>query len=606
MEPGPGEFDELIQRYLDDSLTAEERVRLGELVKTNPELARRLAFASKLEVLTSHLLKSKPLAAAPPERSAEKRGAPDSIRKPPTRRWVRRRFSRQGPTTWVPALAAAGVLFVVVVLFTLRSTAPPKPTGGPEGSVGREAGKDPRPREDAGQDQARRKAQEDRARAEQLRMEAEARLASLRREGDRLSDERKKAQESQEEDLRKKADEAFSEIVRKMKSEEERVAKLREAEEAARRALAKTTPEPTPRQEHLTRAAVARVERLEGEVYRITSAGKTPAKVGEDLLSGQGIETAGEKSLAIVRFSDQTRVETVGTAEVKEIKAERGKHLFMVRGEIRADVARQPQGQPMVIATPHGEATVLGTTLRIIVDPDPKKGMRLEVEEGKVQLKNLAGKAVMVESGHYAVAATGVELAAKRLPIDEILLLPKQGRLVGGGWKKMKDDRASSGEALEILKIPDLPKIEDFLAYAKAVHVTFTFDVDAEKDYYVWIRGACASPERLRSQDALHLDLPGGLINAASYAEFGLNSGYFQGYSGREGYWWIGGDADLNPPNPRPDDVRPTTVRFTQPGRKAARLFASEVPMRVDAIWLSATQKTRPADTQQGPAGRRN
>jgi hypothetical protein len=58
---------------------------------------------------------------------------------------------------------------------------------------------------------------------------------------------------------------------------------------------------------------------------------------------------------------------------------------------------------------------VVGTTLRLYVDPDPKKGTRLEVEEGKVELKNLAGKTVYVESGHYAVAGVGVELVTRKL-----------------------------------------------------------------------------------------------------------------------------------------------------------------------------------------------
>jgi hypothetical protein len=48
------------------------------------------------------------------------------------------------------------------------------------------------------------------------------------------------------------------------------------------------------------------------------------------------------------------------------------------------------------------------------VDPDPKKGTRLDVEEGKVELRNVSQKSVSVESGRYVVAAAGVDFVARR------------------------------------------------------------------------------------------------------------------------------------------------------------------------------------------------
>src|SRR5262249_10104879 len=70
--------------------------------------------------------------------------------------------------------------------------------------------------------------------------------------------------------------------------------------------------------------------------------------------------------------------------------------------------------QPMVFASSYGEATVLGTTLRLSIDPDPKEGMRLDVEEGKVRLTRKAdGKMVEVLSGHYAIAAVGSTMSSR-------------------------------------------------------------------------------------------------------------------------------------------------------------------------------------------------
>src|SRR6185436_1145641 len=69
---------------------------------------------------------------------------------------------------------------------------------------------------------------------------------------------------------------------------------------------------------------------------------------------------------ATLRYVDQTRLEIKAGTEIQELRTEKGKRITILKGEIRAVVAKQPKGQPLVIATPHGEATVLGTTLRII------------------------------------------------------------------------------------------------------------------------------------------------------------------------------------------------------------------------------------------------
>jgi len=54
------------------------------------------------------------------------------------------------------------------------------------------------------------------------------------------------------------------------------------------------------------------------------------------------------------------------------------------------------------------------------------------------------------------------------------------------------------------------------------------------------------------------------------------------------GYGWVGGDAD------GANDEPPVVVRFARSGVQTVRLIASEVPMRIDSILISAAQKTRP------------
>lgn len=172
-----------------------------------------------------------------------------------------------------------------------------------------------------------------------------------------------------------------------------------------------------------SRPDVATLELVEGEVYSTTPAARSLAKAGDVVGPGCGIETMGKGSRAVLKFSDLTRVEAGPNTDIRQSRSEdlrsrakgaSGKHLSMARGVVKAQVSKQPQDSPMLFATPHAEAKVLGTSLRIVVGPGDAGSTRLEVEEGKVRLRNPAGDAVEVTGGHYAVAATGARLTSSR------------------------------------------------------------------------------------------------------------------------------------------------------------------------------------------------
>jgi len=181
------------------------------------------------------------------------------------------------------------------------------------------------------------------------------------------------------------------------------------------------TPEPS---KAVTTVVVAILNRFEGEVYVVAGPGRTPAKAGQELRQGEGVECRGLRSWALLSYPDRTRLEIEGDTVVRELlPREPGKGLRVAvdRGAVRAEVAKQPAGQPMLFETPHGEAKVVGTILRLQVDADPKKGTRLDVEEGKVELRNAAGKSLMVETGHFAIATPGAAPVSKRFPKEEFI-----------------------------------------------------------------------------------------------------------------------------------------------------------------------------------------
>lgn len=218
----------------------------------------------------------------------------------------------------------------------------------------------------------------------------------------------------------------------------------------------KAAPVPEP-VKPVTEVTIAALQRVEGEVFVVNGGSRIAAKAGQDLRNGDGLECRGAHSWAILGYPDRTRVEVEGNTVVREFlgrQTGKGLRIVVEKGAVKAEVAKQPVGQPMLFVSAHGQATVLGTTLRIVVDADPKKGMRLEVEEGKVELANLAGRTVVVETGHFAVAVAGASPASRRLPKEEVLLSldledGKKPTVVGKGAVERGPDRrlCLAGEA---------------------------------------------------------------------------------------------------------------------------------------------------------------
>lgn len=307
------------------------------------------------------------------------------------------------------------------------------------------------------------------------------------------------------------------------------------------------------------------------------------AGVGTPLVSGQAVEGP-----ALVRFTDGTKVDLgPGTSLGEIVEDGTGKRIALTTGAILSDVVKQPAGKPLLVTTPHAVARVIGTVFRLSVDG---RSTRLEVRDGKVQLRRTAdNRTVDVAAGSFAVAGDSVDLAAKPSPIDDILLTPAQGEIGGTEWRAVADPAASTGIALEVLRTTNRQPHKQL---ADSARVTYVFRADAGRDYYVWVRGFAPSKNDPIKHDAVVLEFVDGKAAEREGPSKGLAGGpanaLFNGFMHAPGYWWVGGDADAK------NDEPPVVVRFSRPGLQTVRLYASEVPMRVDSIWISATQKTRP------------
>jgi hypothetical protein len=177
-------------------------------------------------------------------------------------------------------------------------------------------------------------------------------------------------------------------------------------------------PAPAPRApEAPTAVAAAVAERVHGPAERLRAGARSPLRAREGVAAEDGVETGVEASV-LLTYPDGTRVTlSPGTLLARVADPGRGKVLRLSKGTLTVEAARQPADAPMILETPLAEARVLGTTLRLTVVPGERGSTRLDVTEGKVRLTRLADrKSVEVVAGHYAVAAAGVELAARPVP----------------------------------------------------------------------------------------------------------------------------------------------------------------------------------------------
>jgi hypothetical protein len=210
------------------------------------------------------------------------------------------------------------------------------------------------------------------------------------------------------------------ERLRRLAREQEEM--NRNAREEAKAPEAESAPPATPRRA-TTHVAMARLVATTGTVYVLAQGKRFPAQSGQDVLSGQGIETVGPLSWAAVRYTDGTRLEfwadtrVARLTEPLEAADDAGKRAFVTEGTLIGAVAKQPKDRPFVMTTPQGEARVLGTVLALTVEPDGIGATKLEVGEGKVQfLESVNGKSIDVSTGLYTVATAGNEMKLKGIP----------------------------------------------------------------------------------------------------------------------------------------------------------------------------------------------
>ena len=174
-------------------------------------------------------------------------------------------------------------------------------------------------------------------------------------------------------------------------------------------------PKPQPRKPAApTIVAIAKIRQIDGSVSVQKDGRVTAAAADTWITGGERLEIIGS-SRAVVEYLDGTRVVLVGeggTATFTQ-RAGGGQDIRLEFGILTADVAEQKKDRPLVVTTPTAKAIVLGTRLTVVHNGSS----RVEVAEGRVRLeRSIDGASVNVAAGHYAVAAPRGPLKARPLP----------------------------------------------------------------------------------------------------------------------------------------------------------------------------------------------
>ena len=136
---------------------------------------------------------------------------------------------------------------------------------------------------------------------------------------------------------------------------------------------------------------VAQLEWVQGDLH-------SKAKAGTKILSGETVATVGAGSLALVRLPDGTRLDLEGDTQIAF-----SDKVDLVKGTVSADVAKQAAGKALIFTTPHAEARILGTRLRLAIEGE---STRLDVREGRVRFtRSRDGAATDVSGGTFSTTA---------------------------------------------------------------------------------------------------------------------------------------------------------------------------------------------------------
>jgi hypothetical protein len=141
------------------------------------------------------------------------------------------------------------------------------------------------------------------------------------------------------------------------------------------------------------------------------------ATAGMQICDGD-IFLTGTNSETTVRYVAGSTVMILRSNTLVKLHQQDGRFIELGRGNIAADVAKQPEGTNMVFMTPYAEVTVTEARLDLRVTAE---FARIEVRDGEARVRRTVDhKATIVPAGKYAVATEKSRLKIGSLPPGDV------------------------------------------------------------------------------------------------------------------------------------------------------------------------------------------
>jgi len=153
------------------------------------------------------------------------------------------------------------------------------------------------------------------------------------------------------------------------------------------------------------RRPLAEIREVYGQVRVTGTQEVTPAQVGTVLFSGDEFALEGGESGATLVWRDGSMIRLPCQTRVTLAQTGKEKRITLLRGYFDADFSKQCDGESFVIITPHGRATVLGTSLRISTVP---KDTRLSVIRGLVKFESHEGGLVTQVANRQEINSSAI------------------------------------------------------------------------------------------------------------------------------------------------------------------------------------------------------
>src|SRR6185295_9714855 len=156
-------------------------------------------------------------------------------------------------------------------------------------------------------------------------------------------------------------------------------------------------------------ARMARVEAVEGTLYRVAADSSRPLGAGETIDEGEEIRTA-KGSTAVVRMADGSLIEMGERASFALDAGRQGNTIDLSRGKVIVQAAKQ-RPRHLFVATRDALVSVTGTIFSV---NSGTKGARVSVIEGEVRVKQARNESVL-HPGDQVTTHASVE----KVPIRE-------------------------------------------------------------------------------------------------------------------------------------------------------------------------------------------